>query len=80
PRERLKALEKPLLSTCVQTSAAAARAVVVCTSRARCLRFLKKHQEKMTTRALCVFDWHLYAPAYLRKAWEERQKHKEEDA
>ncbi|HUW85106.1 MAG TPA: HEAT repeat domain-containing protein [Phycisphaerae bacterium] len=61
-----------LLDTSGETSALAARIVGKRVAPEPIEALLDEHQEQMSMRALAMFDWFLYAPPYLRQAYEKR--------
>jgi hypothetical protein len=54
----------------------AAEAAVPRTPLEKLLPFVEKNQQKLAAQVLAVFDWHLFAPRYLKDAypnWRSRQ-------
>ena len=72
--EAVDCLHQSLLDKSAAVSSAAVDVVTRYEDREVMMRFLDAHQDQMVTAALVVFDWHLYAPAFLREAYERKER------
>jgi hypothetical protein len=76
PEGALAAMSDFILECQPVISRAAAEAVVPRTPGPQLQTFLAENQQKMAPQVLAVFDWHLYAPGYLKgtyPSWKSRQ-------
>jgi HEAT repeat protein len=71
--ELLVILTPAMLDARTEVSADASRVVARALPPDRVVSFLDRYQVRLTTQALSVFDWYLYAPEYLREAYEARR-------
>jgi hypothetical protein len=72
--EVLAAMSGVLLDTRPVAARMAAEAAVPRTSYQQLRAFLAHNQQKLSPQVLAVFDWHLYAPPFLKEAYEQWRK------
>jgi HEAT repeat protein len=76
--DRVGLLAESLLHDCEDDQVSAAIVAGELAPRDAVLAFIDQHGEGLRTRTLAVFDWFLYAPAYLKEAYARETKEAEE--